>query len=66
MADKQPENGDRFERFGSDMFRCSTPQCLATKMAVIHGCCNVQALALAWRLFWQAGFTPTQPFVFES
>ena len=47
MVDKQPENGDRFERFGSDMFRCSTlhsvAQCLATKRAVIHGCCNVQA-----------------------
>ena len=49
MADKQPENGDRFERFGSDRFRCSTLhtvaqyRLLATKRAVIHGCCNVQA-----------------------
>ena len=47
MADNQPENGDRFERFGSNMFRwcthtaqytdCTTYLWLATKRSVIHG-----------------------------
>lgn len=35
MADNQPENGDRFERFGSNMFRRCTHMCTLHSVLIV-------------------------------